>query len=107
MLDEEQLDFLENDLKKYKDKDPIPYIEVGSSGGNLNGARIRGESFSDGIFYHWLWGHVKGSKVYLTVKEIDGPMGQGRMFRADDWNTEDGGPDFDIADPAVSIKPQT
>ncbi len=156
MLDEEQLDFLENDLKKYKDKDPkfvifhhpywiqkiregeefrlhtlakkygvdrilsghghrfvrivhegIPYIEVGSSGGNMNGARIRGESFSDGIFYHWLWGHVKGSKVYLTVKEIDGPMGQGRMFRADDWNTEDGGPDFDIADPAVSIKPQT
>ena len=156
MLDDEQLDFLEKDLKKYKDKDPkfvifhhpywiqkirdsedfrlhtlakrygvdrvisghghrfvrivhegIPYIEVGSSGGTMNGARIRGESFSDGIFYHWLWGHVKGSKVYLTVKEIDGPMGQGRMFKADDWNTAEGGPDFDIADPAISSKPQT
>ena len=85
--------------------DGVTYMEVGSSGGTMNGARVRGEGFSDGIFYHWIWAHVKGSKVYFTVKEIDGGMGAGRMFRADDWNQD--GPSFDIADPALSIHPET
>ena len=87
--------------------DGIPYIEVGSSGGSMNGSRMRGQGFPDGIFYHWVWGHVKGSKVFLTVKEIDGPMGQGRMFKAEDWDSMNGGPAFNIADPALSIHPET
>ncbi|MDE0167727.1 MAG: hypothetical protein OXL36_21710 [Bryobacterales bacterium] len=78
--------------------------EVGRS---MNGARMRGEGFPDGIFYHWVWAHVKGSKVFLTVKEIDGPMGQGRMFKAEDWDSMNGGPAFNIADPALSIHPET
>ena len=65
----------------------------------MNGSRMRGQGFPDGIFYHWIWAHVKGSKVFLTVKEIDGPMGQGRMFKAEDWDSMNGGPAFNIADP--------
>ena len=45
-------------------------------------------------------------RVYaLTVKEIDGPLGQGRMFRAEDWDEK--GPRFDTGDPAISWKPET
>jgi len=85
--------------------DGVTYMEVGSSGGSMVGSRKRGEGFSDGVFYHWIWAHVKGSKVYFTVKEIGGIMGAGRMFRADDWNRD--GPSFNIADPALSIHPET
>ena len=85
--------------------DGITYMEVGSSGGNMTKGLIRGEGFADGRFYHWVWGHVKGSKIHLTVKEIGGQMGEGRMFRAEDWGRD--GPKFDIADPALSEKPGT
>ena len=85
--------------------DGIPYMEVGSSGGTMAGGLMRGEGFSDGRFYHWVWAHVKGSRVHFTVKEIDGPMGEGRMFRAEDWNRN--GPTFDVGDPALSGQPET
>ena len=65
----------------------------------------RGLGFGDGIFYHWVWGHVKGRKVSLTVKEIGGQMGQGRMFNAELWDED--GPSFNVADPALTDKPAT
>ncbi len=85
--------------------DGIAYMEVGSSGGQMTGGLIRGEGFADGIFYHWVWAHVKGGKMSFTVKEIGGQMGRGRMFKAEDW-TEDG-PSFNIDDPALSEGPTT
>jgi len=85
-------------------RDGIVYMEVGSSGGQMTGGLIRGEGFADGRFYHWVWAHVKGGKITFTVKEIDG-MGEGRMFRAEDWTEQ--GPQFDVSDPALSEKPTT
>ena len=87
------------------ERDGIVYMEVGSSGGTMRGKLKAGEGFAQGCFYHWVWGRVEGSKVSLTVKEIDGPLGQGRMFRADDWDEK--GPRFDTGDPAITWKPET
>ncbi len=88
-----------------RERDGIVYMEVGSSGGQMTGALVRGQGFKDGRFYHWVWGDVRGSKVSLSVKEIDGPMGEGRMFRIEDW--DENGPKFDTADPALTYKPET
>lgn len=85
--------------------DGVVYMEVGSSGGQMTGGLIRGEGFADGRFYHWVWAHVKGGKISFTVKEIGGQMGSGRMFKAEEW-TEDG-PQFNVADPALTEKPTT
>ena len=41
---------------------------------------------------------MEGAKVSFSVKEISGGPGQGRMFRAEDW--DENGPHFDIGDPA-------
>jgi len=87
------------------ESDGIVYMEVGSSGGTMKGKFVNGEGFAQGCFYHWVWCRVEGSKVALTVKEIDGPLGQGRMFRAEDWDEK--GPRFDTGDPAISWKPET
>ena len=65
----------------------------------------RGHGFKEGRFYHHVWGRVKGSKVHLTVKEIDGVKGAGRMFRVEDWDEK--GPRFDIGDPAINEAPPT
>ena len=81
-------------------RDGIVYMEVGSSGGQM-----KGEGFEKGFFYHHVWGLVKGSKVELSVKELDGPAGKGRMFRAEDW--DDKGPKFAVDDPASTEKPKT
>ncbi len=86
-------------------EDGIAYMEVGSSGGQMTGNLERGLGFQDGIFYHWIWGHVKGRKVSLTVKEIGGQFGEGRMFDAAKW--DENGPSFDIADPALTDRPET
>jgi predicted phosphodiesterase len=85
-------------------RDGIAYMEVGSSGGTMEAALKLGHGFKEGRFYHHVWGRVKGSKVELTVKEIDGIKGAGRMFKADQW---DDGPKFDTADPAIKEDPQT
>jgi predicted phosphodiesterase len=86
-------------------RDGIVYMEVGSSGGNMIKGLRRGEGFPQGWFYHHVWGRVKESKVSFTVKEIGGAMGQGRMFRAEDWDEK--GPKFNQGDPALSEKPAT
>ena len=86
-------------------RDGIVYMEVGSSGGQMIGGLERGEGFRDGRFYHWVWAHVKDGKVSFTVKEIGGMMGEGRIFPAKDWDER--GPKFDIADPALTYKPET
>jgi hypothetical protein len=85
--------------------DGVRYMEIGSSGGTMRGKIVRGEGFPQGCFYHFVWAHVSGGKVFFTVKEIQGPMGQGRMFRADEWS--ENGPQFDSSDPALREKPPT
>jgi len=86
-------------------RDGIVYMEVGSSGGNMTRGLRRGEGFPHGWFYHHVLGRVKGSKVSFTVKEIDGPMGEGRMFPAEEW--DENGPRFNVGDPALSARPET
>jgi 3',5'-cyclic AMP phosphodiesterase CpdA len=86
-------------------RDGIVYMEIGSSGANIARRLRNGQGFAQGWFYHHVWGRVKGSKVQFTVKEIDGPMGEGRMFRAKDWDED--GPKFDTDDPAVTDTPET
>jgi predicted phosphodiesterase len=86
-------------------RDGIAYMEVGSSGGTMEAALKRGHGFKEGRFYHHVWGRVKGSNVYLSVKEIDGVKGAGRMFRAEDW--DENGPKFNIDDPAINEEPPT
>jgi hypothetical protein len=81
-------------------RDGIVYMEVGSSGG-----RMKASEFAQGWFYHHVWGRVKGSKVELSVKELDGPAGKGRMFKSEDWDQN--GPKFQIDDPAGTEKPKT
>ncbi len=86
-------------------RDGIAYMEVGSSGGTMERALAQGHGFREGRFYHHVWGRVKGGKVQLTVKEIDGAKGAGRMFRAEDWDEK--GPKFEVEDPAAVEQPQT
>ncbi|MEO7653428.1 MAG: metallophosphoesterase [Bryobacteraceae bacterium] len=86
-------------------RDDITYMEVGSSGGSIKRGLERGEGFAQGWFYHHVWGRVKGSKVEMSVKELDGPVGKGRMFRAEEW--DETGPKFTSEDPAKSDKPKT
>ncbi|MFN7924846.1 MAG: metallophosphoesterase [Bryobacteraceae bacterium] len=86
-------------------RDGIAYMEVGSSGGTMAKALEMGHGFKEGRFYHHVWGHVKGRKVMMTVKEIDGAKGAGRMFRAEDWDQN--GPKFNVGDPSITEDPQT
>jgi predicted phosphodiesterase len=86
-------------------RDGVNYMEVGSSGGTMEAALQAGQGFKEGRFYHHVWVRVKGSKVMMSVKELDGPKGAGRMFNAEDWDQN--GPKFEVADPAASIQPTT
>jgi hypothetical protein len=84
------------------EKDGVTYLCVGSSGGHLRGAA---PDFANGWFYQHVLAAVDGGNVDFTVKEIDGPMGKGRMFDANEWG--DNGPKFDVNDPAATEKPQS
>lgn len=67
--------------------DGVSYLEIGSSGGSI-GTNPDGTpmyKFENGKFFHFITGRVKGSKVSLTVKEIQGGGGQGRMFDLENW----------------------
>ncbi|MBI3679551.1 MAG: metallophosphoesterase [Acidobacteria bacterium] len=86
-------------------RDGVTYMEVGSSGGTMRGKFLRNDGFAQGAFYHFVWARVEGRRVHFTVKEIQGPMGLGRMFRAEDW--DENGPHFDTADPGSKDKPET
>jgi len=86
-------------------RDGVRYLEVGSSGGSMRGKLERGEGFSQGCFYHHVWGNVKGNQVQFVVKEIDGLFGHGRMFDAADW--DENGPRFPADDPAIAKRPET
>jgi len=61
---------------QHLEQDGIVYIEAGSSGGKLKGAGFRG-----GWFFGQIFTRVKGSKVEMTVKEIDPPLGQGHLVK--------------------------
>ena len=60
-------------------QDGIVYIEAGSSGGKL-----KGQGFERGWFFGQILTRVTGAKVEMTVKEVDEPMGKGRMFPAEE-----------------------
>ena len=86
-----------HDLVRWE-RDGIVYLEVGSSGASFP-RRLPGDGdFAEGRFYHHVWVQVRGAQAHFTVKELDGPYGKGRMFRAERWGPE--GPKFDPADPA-------
>jgi Icc protein len=59
-------------------EDGIVYLEAGSSGGKL-----KGQGFEHGWFFGQILARVTGSNVEMTVKEIDGPPGKGRTFKAE------------------------
>jgi len=80
------------------ERDGIVYLEVGSSGAGLARRLPGGQDFAQGRFYHHVWVQVRGPKAHLTVKELDGPYGKGRLFRTELWGPD--GPRFDPADPA-------
>lgn len=86
-------------------RDGVTYVVVGSSGASLARYMADPANFARGFFYHHVWVHVKGDQVRLTVKELSGAGGQGRMFRAEDWEVD--GPVFDPADPAKKDHPET
>lgn len=86
-------------------RDGIVYLSVGSSGANIERGLRHGQGFAEGWFYQHVWVKVRGSRAEFTVKELDGKMGRGRMFRAEDWG--ENGPAFDVEDPAASDKPET
>lgn len=86
-------------------RDGVVYLTVGSSGAAISSRSGREESFRQGLFYHHLWVTVKDGKAEVTVKELDGAAGQGRMFRAEDWENQ--GPLFDPEDPALRAQPET
>ena len=77
-------------------RDGIAYMEVGSSRDTMQRALERGHGFKEGCSHYHVWGCVKGSKVELTVKELDGAKGAGRMFRTEEW--DENGPKFDVGD---------
>jgi predicted phosphodiesterase len=87
------------------ERDGIGYVALGSSGARIRLNWVPGQNFEKGAFYHYAWVRVKGGAVRITIKEIGGPAGQGRMFRAEDWDAN--GPKFDIADPALKDQPET
>jgi 3',5'-cyclic AMP phosphodiesterase CpdA len=60
-------------------QDGIVYLEAGSSGGKL-----KGQGFAQGWFFGQIFTHVTAGKVEMTVKEVDGPMGKGRTFPAEE-----------------------
>ncbi len=86
-------------------RDGVTYIVVGSSGANLARYLSDPANFSRGFFYHHVWVHVQGDQARFTVKELSGAGGQGRMFRAEDWDGD--GPRFNPEDPARKDQPET
>lgn len=87
------------------ERDGIGYVALGSSGARIRRDWVPGQGFEKGAFYHFAWVRVKGAAAHITIKEIGGPMGQGRMFRAENWDAN--GPKFDVADPALKDQPET
>ena len=58
--------------------DGVVYLEAGSSG-----AKLKGQDPARGWFFGHIFARVEGSKVEMTVKEIDKPLGAGRKFPAE------------------------
>ena len=86
-----------HDLVRWE-RDGVVYLEVGSSGASFPRLLPGDGDFAAGRFYHHVWVRVQGPRAHFTVKELDGPFGKGRMFRAEMWGPD--GPKFDPADPA-------
>jgi hypothetical protein len=61
-------------------QDGVVYLEAPSSGGQL-----KGQGFMQGWFFGQVFTCVKGPRVDMLVKEVQGPMGKGNSFKAEDW----------------------
>lgn len=71
----------------YQPFDGVHYLEVGSSGGGigLHPDGMPNINFAMGKFFHHLFIRVKGNQVKVTVKELGGRAGAGRMFPIEGW----------------------
>lgn len=79
--------------------DGVHYLEIGSSGGHFFGA-ARGEGFERGWFYQHAWVTVRHGRVQVTIKELDGPDGKGRIFDIEQWRGTQ--PTFPPDDPGAA-----
>jgi hypothetical protein len=77
-------------------QDGIVYLEAPSSGGQL-----KGQGFMQGWFFGQVFTCVKASQVDMLVKEVQGPMGTGHSFRADEWLSNSAKKPFAIPAPKV------
>jgi len=71
----------------YQPFDGVDYLEVGSSGGGigLHPDGMPNINFAMGKFFHHVFIRVKGTQVKVTVKELGGRAGEGRMFPIEAW----------------------
>ena len=71
----------------YQPFDGVQYLEIGSSGGSigLHPDGLPNINFGAGKFFHHVFVRVKGGQVKMTVKELGGRAGEGRMFPVEAW----------------------
>jgi 3',5'-cyclic AMP phosphodiesterase CpdA len=61
-------------------RDGVVYLDVGSSGGNMERGTSRGQGFAQGWFYQYVWVAVNGARAQLQVAELGG-----KMHPIEDW----------------------
>lgn len=62
---------------------PVTYVSMASSGGHLHTPA----TYENGWFFQHTLVTVRGSSADFTIKEIQPPLGQGRVSKLDDWGT--------------------
>lgn len=56
------------------ERDGVTYLAVGSSGADITRGTSRGQGFEEGWFYQHILATVKGTRVTLQVKHLDGKL---------------------------------
>ena len=77
-------------------QDGVVYLEAPSSGGQL-----KGQGFMQGWFFGQVFTCVKGPQVDMLVKQVQGPMGKGHSFRAEEWLSNSSNKPFTSPAPQV------
>src|SRR5260370_9261388 len=75
-------------------QDGDTYLESPSSGGQL-----KGQGFVQGWFFGQVFTCVTGPRVDMLVKEVQGPMGKGHSFKAEEWLSNGSKKPFASPDP--------
>ena len=68
------------------DLEGVKYLSMASAGGHLRGT----EQYRDGWFFGYALVGVRGLTVYLQIKELKPPLGQGRVTGLKDWRKAGG-----------------